>query len=84
MAPSSLVVSNRKTEFCCELLQLVGSQGLREDVDRLQMRVDVMQVDISSQDTFSDEVIMHINVFSPIMEIWVTGQVNVAHVVPNT
>ena len=34
-----------------------------------------MQVDISSQDTFSDEVIVHLNVFGLSVKDWVPSQI---------
>ena len=37
--PQVRLVGNRETEVHCELSQLVESQGLREDVDRLQICV---------------------------------------------
>ena len=56
--------------------QLVGSQGLRDDVSRMQVRVDVLQVN-----TFSDEMIVHFDVLSLSMKQWVPRQVNATHVV---
>ena len=56
--------------------QLVGSQGLRDDVSRMQVRVDVLQVN-----TFSDEMIVHFDVLGLSMEDWVSSKVNIAHVV---
>ena len=40
--PQARLVGNRKTEVRRELLQLVGSQGLREDVGRLQVGADML------------------------------------------
>ena len=41
----------------------------------------MLQVDISSEDTLSDEVVVHLAVFGPRMENWVPSEVNTAHVV---
>ena len=44
------------------------SQGLRDDISRLQVRTDVLQVDISDEDMLSDEVVVYLDVFGPSME----------------
>ena len=62
------LVGSRKIEVRRELLHLVDSHGLREDVSRVQVHVDVFQVDISGQNTLSDEVIAHFDVLGPSME----------------
>ena len=43
--PQSRLVDGRKLEVRHELTQLVNSQGLHEDVSRLQVRADVLQVE---------------------------------------
>ena len=46
------------------------------------MRIDVLQVDISGKDMFSDiKMIVHLNVFNPSVEDYVAGQVDIAHFV---
>ena len=62
------LVDSQKIEVRRELSQLVDSHGLREDVSRVQVHVDVFQVDISGQNTLSDEVIAHFDVLGPSME----------------
>ena len=42
---------------------------------------DVLQVNISNQDTFSDEVIMYLDVLISSMEHQVAGHVDISHVV---
>ena len=45
------------------------------------MCADVLQVDISDQNTLSDEVIMHFDVLGPKMEDWVLSNMNTTNVV---
>ena len=59
----------------------MNSQGLREDVSRLQVCIDVLQVDISSEDSLSNEMLVHLDVLGPSMEDWISSEVNTAHVV---
>ena len=43
--------------------------------------LNVLQVNISSQDTFSNEVVVHLDVLSPSMKNWVANQVDTAHII---
>ena len=66
--PQARLVDGQKTKVCRELSQVVDSQGLHEDVIRLQVRVEVLQVDIFGQNMLSDEVLVHFDVLGPSME----------------
>ena len=62
------------------LPKLVSSKCLREDVNHLNVRVDVLKVDIPNQDTFSDEMVVHLDVLSSSMEDGVSSKVYTAKV----
>ena len=65
-------------------MNIVGPQGFREDVSCLKMGADVLKVDIPCKDTFSDEVVVHLDVLSPSMEEGVSNEMNVVKVVRKT
>ena len=77
--PQAQLGDGRKNEVRRELPQLVNSQGLSQDVSCLQVRANVLQVDISGQNLLSDEVIVHFDVLGPSMEDWVLSELNIAH-----
>ena len=51
-----------------KLAKLVGLQSFCDDVGCLKIGVDVLKVDIPCKDTFSDEVVVHLNVLCSSME----------------
>ena len=65
-----------------ELPQLVQTKGLGEDVGSLPISQNVMKFNFTWKDTFTDEVIVHLNVLGPCVENGVFRKLDVAEVVP--
>ena len=41
----------------------------------------MLQVDVSGQDTLSDEVVVYLDVLGLTVEVWVMSEVNIAHII---
>ena len=61
--------------------KLVGPQSFREDVGCLKIGVDVLKVDIPSKNTFSDELVVHLNVLCLSMEDGVSSKMDIVEIV---
>ena len=70
-----------KTKLRQELPKLVGPKCLREDVSRLKVHIDVLKVDIPHKDTFSSEVVMHLNLLTPSMEYRIPSKMDIVEIV---
>ena len=63
------------------MLQLVGSEGLGEDVGNLLINLNIPEFDFTPQDPLMHKVIMHLDVLCASMENGVLGQLQVANIV---
>ena len=70
-----------RPRFVVNCRNLSIPSAFSEDVYRLQVHVDALQINISSQDTLLDEVIVYLDVLGPSVEDWVLCQVNNAHII---
>ena len=79
--PQAWQVRDRQPEVCHELPKLVGSYNFSEDVGRLKICANVLEVDITNKNALSNEVIVHFDMLCPRVEHRVPSQINIAHIV---
>ena len=80
-SPQARQVVGWKTKLGRKLPKLVGPQSFGEDVSCLKIGIDVLKVDIPCKDTFSIEVVVHLNVLYPSMEDGVSNKMNTFEIV---
>ena len=51
-----------------ELLQLLSTKGLGEDVGVLPIRRNILKFDFTREDTLAEKVVVHLNVLGPSVE----------------
>ena len=61
--------------------QLVQTKGLSEDVGSLPIRRNVLKFDFTLKDTFTDELVVYLNVLVPCVENGVFRKLDAAEVV---
>ena len=61
--------------------ELVDTQCLREYVSNLEVRTDVVKINFPGLNAFTDEVVVHFNVFSLSVKHRVASEVDAAHIV---
>ena len=64
-----------------ELPQLVQTKGLGEDAGSLPIRRNVLKFDFTRKDTFTNKMVVHLNVLSPCVENEVLRELDAAEVV---
>ena len=79
--PQARQVVGRKTKLSKKLTKLVDPQGFCEYFGCPKIGVDVLKVDIPSKNTFSDELVVHLNVLCLSMEDGVLSKMDIVEVV---
>ena len=79
--PQARQVVGRKTKLSKKLTKLVDPQGFCEYFGCPKIGVDVLKVDIPSKNTFSDELVVHLNVLCLSMEDGVSSKMDIVEIV---
>ena len=61
--------------------ELVDAKGLQKDISNLNVRADMLKIDFTGLYTFADDVVVHLDMFSPCVKDGVPRQINTAHVI---